>query len=78
MITDNDRRYRNATGDPHLVNNAAKVMQLMIENFANPILFGKSNLEFFTIVTASSLGSKDQSEVYQTDYTAASRRLVPS
>ncbi|XP_067946680.1 rho GTPase-activating protein 20-like [Watersipora subatra] len=40
--------FVNTTSDPRLVKNAAKVMEIMIENFTCPLLFGYSNLQFFS------------------------------
>ena len=42
--------FSNTTSNPRLVKNAAKVMEIMIENFTCPLLFGKDNLEFFSEV----------------------------
>lgn len=53
---------RNATGDPLLVNQAAKVMQIMIENFPSVHLFGRKNLEFFHCITNRELVTDDSQE----------------
>lgn len=47
--------FRNSTGDPNLVNKAAKVMEIMIENFAIASMFGSDNLQYFADVTCSGI-----------------------
>lgn len=46
---------RNSTDDPSLVNKAAKVMEILIENYAVSSLFGAENLQFFADVTSSGI-----------------------
>ncbi|XP_067951307.1 uncharacterized protein [Watersipora subatra] len=47
--------FLNSTGDPRLVTDAAKVMEIMIEHFAISSLFGADNLQYFADVTCSGI-----------------------
>ena len=47
--------FRDCTSNPGLVNKAAQVMAIIIENFAICSLFGQDNLQFFADATSSGI-----------------------
>ncbi|KAF6034487.1 hypothetical protein EB796_007208 [Bugula neritina] len=47
--------FQNCAGDPKRVTKAAKVMELMIDQFAITSIFGKANLQYFADVTCSGI-----------------------
>lgn len=52
--------FRNSAGNPNTVKSAAKVMEILIDEFAMPSMFGSDNLQYFADTTCSGILVQEQ------------------